>query len=73
MKTNIGLLLKKRAEICPNREAFVEFERKRRFTFAGLNARANRVANGLLERGIRPGDRVGVSVRGAAVAFPQDQ
>ncbi len=58
MKTNIGLLLTKRAEICPHREAFVEFERNRRFTFAELNARANRVANGLLTRGIRPGDRV---------------
>jgi O-succinylbenzoate-CoA ligase len=58
MKTNIGLLLTKRAEICPNREAFVEFERGRRFTFAQLNARANRVANGLLAKGIRPGDRV---------------
>ncbi len=58
MKTNIGLLLKKRAEICPNREAFVEFERNRRFTFAQLNARANRVANGLLAKNIRPGDRV---------------
>ena len=58
MKTNIGLFLKKRAEICPNREAFVEFERNRRFTFAELNGRANRVANGLLDSGIRPGDRV---------------
>ena len=58
MKTNIGLFLKKRAEICPNREAFVEFERNRRFTFAQLNARANRVANALLAKGIRPGDRV---------------
>src|SRR5210317_492394 len=58
MKTNIGQLLTKRAQICPNREAFVEFERDRRFTFAELNARANRVASGLLEKGIRPGDRV---------------
>ncbi len=58
MKTNIGLLLKKRADICPHRAAFVEFERNRRFTFAQLNARANRVANGLLAQGIRPGDRV---------------
>jgi O-succinylbenzoate-CoA ligase len=58
MKTNIGLFLKKRAEICPNREAFVEFERDRRFTFSQLNARANQVANGLLANGICPGDRV---------------
>ena len=58
MKTNIGLFLKKRAEICPNREAFVEFERNRRFSFAELNIRANRVANGLLDAGVLPGDRV---------------
>ena len=58
MKTNIGLFLKKRAEICPNREAVVEYERDRRFTFAELNARSNRVANALLEAGIKPGDRV---------------
>lgn len=58
MKTNIGLLLTKRAQICPDREAFVEFERNRRFTFTELNDRANRVANALLETGIRPGDRV---------------
>lgn len=58
MKTNIGLLLAKRAQICPNREAIVEFERNRRFTFAELNTRANRMANALLDSGIRPGDRV---------------
>lgn len=60
MKTNIGLLLKKRAEICPQREAFVEFERQRRFTFEQLNGRANRVANALLQQGITAGDRVAV-------------
>ena len=58
MKTNIGLLLTKRAQICPHREACVEFERDRRFTFAELNARANRVANALLAMGVGPGDRV---------------
>lgn len=58
MKTNIGLLLTKRAQICPNREAFVEFERNRRFTFTELNDRTNRVANALLKKGICPGDRV---------------
>jgi O-succinylbenzoate-CoA ligase len=58
MQTNIGLLLKKRADICPGREAFVEFERDRRFTFGELNSRCNRIANALLERGVKPGDRV---------------
>ncbi|MCB1690668.1 MAG: o-succinylbenzoate--CoA ligase [Halioglobus sp.] len=63
MKTNIGLLLTKRAQICPHREAIVEFERNRRFTFAELNARANRVGNALLQQGIRPGDRVAVLLK----------
>ncbi len=58
MKINIGQFLTKRAEICPHREAIVEFERDRRFSFIQLNARANRIANGLLDQGIRPGDRV---------------
>ncbi len=58
MQTNIGLFLTKRAAICPRREAFVEFERARRFTFAELNERCNRVANGLLAAGVQPGDRV---------------
>lgn len=58
MPTNIGQLLHKRADICPDREAFVEYERNRRFTFATLNQRSNRVANTLLARGIVPGDRV---------------
>lgn len=60
MTINIGLLLKKRADISPERESFVEFERQRRFTFAQLNTRANRIANGLLNAGIVPGDRVAV-------------
>tara|TARA_R110000823_G_scaffold144958_3_gene275071 strand:+ start:25682 stop:27247 length:1566 start_codon:yes stop_codon:yes gene_type:complete len=61
--TNIGLLLSKRADICPTREAFVEFERNRRFSFRELNERANRVANALLAQGIAPGDRVGVLLK----------
>ena len=58
MKDNIGLLLQKRADISANLEAFVEFEKQRRFTFFELNQRANRTANTLLSLGIKPGDRV---------------
>ncbi|NND69461.1 MAG: long-chain fatty acid--CoA ligase [Halioglobus sp.] len=58
MHTNIGLFLKKRADICPRREAFVEFERNRRFNFGELNTRCNHIANGLLAAGVKPGDRV---------------
>ena len=58
MKDNIGLLLKKRADISANVEAFVEFEKQRRFTFFELNQRANRTASTLASLGIKPGDRV---------------
>ena len=58
MFNNIGLLLSKRAAITPQNEAFVEWERQRRFTFAELNERANRVASVLLDEGVKPGDRV---------------
>ncbi|QFU75804.1 long-chain-fatty-acid--CoA ligase [Halioglobus maricola] len=58
MHDNIGQFLSKRAAITPQREAFVEWERGRRFTFAQLNERSNRIANTLLAKGIAPGDRV---------------
>ncbi len=58
MKHNVGLSLKKRAYISANAEAFVEFERNRRFTFTQLNQRSNRIANALLGLGVKPGDRV---------------
>lgn len=44
------------AAICPDKEAIV-FEGKR-FTFAGLNERTNRLGSALLDRGIKKGDRV---------------
>ena len=58
MKHNIGQHLSKRAAICGNSEAFVEFERQRRFTFSELNQRCNRIANTLIAKGVKPGDRV---------------
>lgn len=58
MRHNVGLTLKKRASISAASEAFVEFERDRRFTFTQLNDRSNRVANTLVQSGVKPGDRV---------------
>lgn len=55
---NIGLLLKKRAEISANLEAFVEFEKQRRFTFFQLNQRCNQAASLLVDKGVKAGDRV---------------
>jgi acyl-CoA synthetase (AMP-forming)/AMP-acid ligase II len=63
MNTNIGLLLKKRAQISPDKEAFVEYERGRRFSFKQLNQRANKIANTLLANAVEPGDRVAVLMK----------
>ena len=43
--------------------AFVEYERGRRFDFATLNNRCNRIANALLARGVQPGDRVALLLK----------
>ncbi len=53
-------LLSKRAELTPDREALVELPSGRRFTYAGLNRRANRLANLMQRLGVRPGDRVSI-------------
>jgi len=58
VRTNLGLFLQKRAQLSPRLEALVEVERGRRFSYAELDARANRVGHALLAQGIRPGDRV---------------
>jgi fatty-acyl-CoA synthase len=54
----VGRILAQRALITPDREALI-FEEKT-FTFRQLNQRANRMANALLELGVKRGDRVGV-------------
>lgn len=63
MQVNIGSFLTKRAHLCPSLEAVVEVERGRRFSFAQLNARANRVAHFLLSKGLAPGDRIALLLK----------
>jgi len=58
MERNLGLFLAKRASITPGLEGLVEVESGRRFTYRELDARANRLANALLARGVDKGDRV---------------
>jgi fatty-acyl-CoA synthase len=54
-------LLSRRAELTPDREALTDPASSRRFTYAELNARANRAANFLRERyGVGKGDRVSI-------------
>ncbi len=59
MQTNLGNLLRQRAQLSPQIEALVEAESGRRFHYAELNERCNRTANALQDSGVRPGERVG--------------
>ncbi len=53
-------LLTSRSRLTPDREALLELESGRRFSYADLNARACRLANFLAGLGVRPGDRVSI-------------
>jgi len=56
-----GDLLSKRAHLTPDREALLDLETGRRFTYSELNARANRNANALRDKlGLEKGDRVSI-------------
>ena len=58
MQTNIGSLLTKRTLMNPTNEALYDVTQEQRFTYAELNDLTNQVANGLLAKGVKPGDRV---------------
>jgi acyl-CoA synthetase (AMP-forming)/AMP-acid ligase II len=60
LRTNVGTLLAKRAELGPDLEAVVDVAAGRRFTYAQISERADRVAEMLGAQGVRPGDRVAV-------------
>jgi len=58
---NASNLLRTRAFLTPHREALLELATGRRFTFAQLNLRANRLADSLRKQfGIQEGDRVSI-------------
>ena len=56
--TNIGHWITKRSILCPDRVAII-FEGQR-FSYFQVNERVNRVANFLIDKGVRKGDRVAV-------------
>jgi fatty-acyl-CoA synthase len=53
-------LLSSRARLTPDREALVYAPGGRRYTYAELNLRANRLANWMLALGVEKGDRVSI-------------
>jgi acyl-CoA synthetase (AMP-forming)/AMP-acid ligase II len=57
---NIGSMLRQRATVSPQLEAYVEPSTDVRMTYAELNTLANRCANVLTSLGIGAGDRVGL-------------
>ena len=58
--TTIGRLLDTTASTNPDRPAIVVRQQNARLSYAALNELVNRVAANLLQRGIAPGDRVGI-------------
>ena len=56
IRNTLGDALQRAVRRSPHKEALVFGER--RWTYQALNQAVNRVANGLLEAGLRPGDRV---------------
>lgn len=66
MNINIGNTLTRRARRMPNREALVETDSGRRFTYSQINARTNRLAQGLRAMGVKAGDRIGILLMNGA-------
>ncbi len=62
-----GNLLSKRAELTPDKEALLDLATGHRFTFAELEARANRTANWLRHYSVGEGDRVSILAHNSVV------
>ena len=58
MNVNIGSFLTRRADISPDREAYVDAASGTRLTFSELNERSNRLSHQLRFLGVGHGDRV---------------
>lgn len=62
-----GNLLARRAKLTPDREALLDLSSGRRFTYAALEARANRAARWLQANGVRLGDRISLLAHNSVV------
>jgi fatty-acyl-CoA synthase len=63
---NIGLWTARRALLTPEREAIVEVESGRRFSYRDLEGRVARAARWLARQGVAPGDRVALALPNVA-------
>ncbi|MBN6731269.1 acyl-CoA synthetase [Burkholderia multivorans] len=59
-RSNVGMHLAKRAELNPQLEAVVDIDAGKRFTYAQISERADRVAEALTALGLKHGDRLAV-------------
>jgi fatty-acyl-CoA synthase len=66
VSANVGDWPACRARLTPEREAIVEVESGRRFTYAQLERRVARAAAWLAREGVRPGDRVALALPNVA-------
>lgn len=66
MKTNIGELLSRRAALNGTRTAYVDSASGQRIDFTELDERCDGVANGLLQAGVKTGDRVALLMNNSA-------
>lgn len=48
----------KRAELTPERTAFIDLQADRQWTYAAIDSAASHVASGLVDMGLEPGDRL---------------
>jgi fatty-acyl-CoA synthase len=68
MHSQVGDLLSKRAQLTPDREAFMEMATGRRYSYAELNERASRLANWMRDGlGVKKGDRVSILAHNSVV------
>ena len=66
MDVNIGSFLARRADISPDREAYVDSATGFRLSFAALNQRVNQLAHQLRSQGVVQGDRVALCLMNSA-------
>ena len=66
MDVNISSFLTRRADISPDREAYVDSGTGLRLSFGELNVRVNQLANQLSATGVGHGDRVGLCLMNSA-------